>query len=122
MNPYLYFAAVLGAALDGMEREANPPDPVAGSAYDRDLPKLPMRWDDAIATFEASPLKPPGSLRLQLIENLLWTKRQEAKKSAAMEPADLLRFIAGAGLETSRALLGRGAAIIGPWGHFMDRA
>jgi len=76
INPYLLVAAVLGAALNGIEDGNLPPDPVTGNAYALDLPQLPTNWKDAIDTFETSPdiarIFPRG-----LIDNMLMTKRQE---------------------------------------------
>ncbi|KIT15190.1 glutamine synthetase family protein [Jannaschia aquimarina] len=52
-NPYLVLAAILGAALDGIDRGATPPDPTEGNAYEADLPELPLTWAAAIDAFEA---------------------------------------------------------------------
>jgi len=76
INPYLTFAAILGAALLGIEDDMTPPAPITGNAYDHDLPQMAADWSTAIDRFEASPLMPrilpPG-----LIRNLVMTKRQE---------------------------------------------
>ena len=51
-NPYLVLAALLGAALEGIEREVSPPEPVTGNAYERKLPHLAVDWASAIDAFE----------------------------------------------------------------------
>lgn len=54
-NPYLALAAVIASVLDGIEREADPGEPVRGSAYALDLEPLPGDLRDAAAVFAASP-------------------------------------------------------------------
>lgn len=51
-NPYLVLAAILGAALYGIESKSKPVDPLEGNAYDVDLPTLPLEWSSAIAAFK----------------------------------------------------------------------
>jgi len=52
-NPYLALAAVVAAAADGIRREAEPPAPVVGDAYERaDLPELPGSLEAALRAFE----------------------------------------------------------------------
>ncbi|TCO70870.1 glutamine synthetase family protein [Rhodovulum euryhalinum] len=84
INPYLMIAAVLGAALIGIEDGLVPPPPVTGNAYDQDLPQIPTCWLGAIDAFENSPriarIFAPG-----LIGNLVMTKRQEARRVAALD-------------------------------------
>jgi len=53
-NPYLVLAAVLGAALEGIEAEREPVDPVEGNAYATDFPKLATDWVTAVEQFERS--------------------------------------------------------------------
>lgn len=81
INPYLMFAAVLGAALAGIEDGLTPPPPITGNAYDQDLPRLAPDWKTAIDRFEADPMIarifPPG-----LIRNMVMTKRQELRLMA----------------------------------------
>lgn len=78
INPYLMFAAILGAAITGVEDGLSPPAPVAGNAYEMDLPRLAASWSDAIDLFEADPtvarIFSPGMVR-----NLVMTKRQEMR-------------------------------------------
>ncbi|MDR3470847.1 MAG: glutamine synthetase family protein [Devosia sp.] len=51
-NPYLVLAAILGAALVGIEDELVPPKPFRGRAYSERLPKLPADWASAVNAFE----------------------------------------------------------------------
>lgn len=87
VNPYLTLAGILGAALNGIEDAAEPPEPITGSAYALDLPQMPMDWQTAIDTFEASPqiarIFPPT-----LIRNLVMTKRQELRDLAELTPEE----------------------------------
>jgi len=46
--------AILGAALQGIDKKADPAAPVQGDAFACDLPKLPTDWGDALDAFEAS--------------------------------------------------------------------
>ena len=75
-NPYLVFAAILGAALDGIERKAVPPEPLTGNAYEAKLKQIPASWDEAIQAFAASDML-KRILPAALIRNFLATKRQE---------------------------------------------
>ena len=76
VNPYLMLAAVLGAALNGIEDAKEPPAPIVGNAYNADLPQIPVDWASAIDAFETCPqvarIFPP-----ELIRNFVLTKRQE---------------------------------------------
>ncbi len=54
VNPYLVLAAILGSALDGLNRKRSPGEPVLGNAYECDAPGLPATWEEAIAAFDAS--------------------------------------------------------------------
>ena len=83
MNPYLSIAAVLGAALNGIEDAVDPPAPITGNAYAQDLPQVPATWQDAMAAFETC----PDMARIfdaELIRNMLMTKRQEARHMAGL--------------------------------------
>jgi glutamine synthetase len=55
-NPYLVLAVVLGAALDGIERNLEPVAPIEGDAYSvsEDFPLLPNRWEQATEIFKKS--------------------------------------------------------------------
>ncbi|AXC48386.1 glutamine synthetase [Paracoccus suum] len=76
VNPYLSIAAVLGAALNGIEDQADCPPPFEGNAYDKGLAQLPGSWAEAIDAFEASP-EIRRIFPAHLIENYVMTKRQE---------------------------------------------
>ncbi|MHA7886964.1 glutamine synthetase family protein [Roseicyclus sp.] len=87
INPYLLIAAILGAALNGIEDAAEPPPPVTGNAYGQDLAQLPSDWQGAIDAFadsaEIARIFPP-----ELIANLLATKRQELHYMAELSPEE----------------------------------
>jgi glutamine synthetase len=51
-NAYLILAAILGAALQGMDKKEMPAAATEGNAYAADLPKLPTTWGDALDVFE----------------------------------------------------------------------
>ncbi len=51
-NPYLVLAAVLGAALEGIEQKLILADPISGDAYSQTLEHLPFDWASAIEAFE----------------------------------------------------------------------
>jgi glutamine synthetase len=77
VNPYLMLATILGAALDGIEHEMEPPPPVVGNAYALDdLPQIAETWEAAIEALEASTIV-PRFIHPELIKNLISTKRQE---------------------------------------------
>ncbi|MBR9862409.1 MAG: glutamine synthetase [Rhodobacteraceae bacterium] len=81
-NPYLVIAAILGAALRGIDRAKLPPAPTAGDGYDPDLPQLPKVWDSAVDAFAQSPLIAEIFDPL-LITSFVLAKRQEMAKFAA---------------------------------------
>lgn len=78
VNPYLMLAAILGAALNGIEDRSAPPPPITGNAYDQNLPQLSASWADAIATFETEP-QIARIFPRNLIRNFSATKRQELR-------------------------------------------
>lgn len=54
-NPYLVYAALLAAGLDGIEKKTDPGAPFEGDAYSAgQLPRVPHTMADAIAALEAS--------------------------------------------------------------------
>lgn len=79
INPYLMLAAVLGAALIGIEDQMTPPAPLTGNAYEQDLPQLEPNWDSAILRFHDSGWM-QRIFHTDLVENLVRTKRQELTK------------------------------------------
>ena len=87
INPYLVLAAVLGAALTGIEDALPAPAPVTGNAYALPLPQLPVTWQDALAAFEASPAI-RRILPDELIANFILTKRQEIRYMAELGPEE----------------------------------
>ena len=77
VNPYLMLAAILGAALDGIEKEMEPASPIVGNAYAVDgLPQIAEDWETAIDALKQSAIV-PRFLHPELIKNLISTKRQE---------------------------------------------
>lgn len=90
-NPYLLFAVILGAVLDGIEKRSDPGAPVVGNAYAADLAQIPTTWGAAIDAIETSP-DIARILPQELIENFVRTKRQEMRKTADMSELDRRAF------------------------------
>ncbi len=78
-NPYLMLAAILGAAMMGIEDGHTPPPPITGNAYAQDLPQIPTDWGAAIAQFATSDIT-RRFLPDSCIRNLILTKKQELKR------------------------------------------
>ncbi|AQS47554.1 glutamine synthetase [Thioclava nitratireducens] len=76
VNPYLMIAAILGAALIGIEDKIEAPEPIKGNAYALDLPQMPTDWEEAIDAFQNCEIMPRIFDR-ELITNFAMTKRQE---------------------------------------------
>jgi glutamine synthetase len=63
-NPYLAFAVMLAAGIDGIERGLTPPEPVEENLYHftdedlarRSIPTLPATLGEAVAEMKADPL------------------------------------------------------------------
>ncbi len=92
VNPYLMLAAILGAALIGIEDQAEPAPPITGNAYAiEDLPQIPETWAEAVDAFELSPIMPRIFPR-ELIRNLVLTKRQELHYIAELSPEEQLEL------------------------------
>ncbi|MFB9150249.1 glutamine synthetase family protein [Roseovarius ramblicola] len=87
INPYLTFAAILGAAITGIDDAMTPPAPITGNAYEADLPQLAGDWGAAIDAFEANPLI-ARIFPADLIANLVMTKRQEHARIDRMAAED----------------------------------
>ncbi|MEM7722137.1 MAG: glutamine synthetase family protein [Pseudomonadota bacterium] len=87
INPYLFLAAILGAALGGIEDATEPPAPITGNAYDKDLTQLPNTWAAAIDAFATSP-EIKRIFAPTLIDNFLATKRQELRYMAELSPEE----------------------------------
>jgi len=87
INPYLTFAAILGAAITGIDDAMTPLAPITGNAYEADLPQLAGNWGAAIDAFETDPLI-ARIFPAELIANLVMTKRQEHARIDEMEAHD----------------------------------
>lgn len=86
VNPYLMLAAILGAALTGIEDQLAPPAAIEGNSYDQELPQILSDWQVAIDTF-ASSEHVARIFPAAMIQNYTLTKRQELREMADM-PAD----------------------------------
>lgn len=87
-NPHLLLAAILGAALMGVEDALEPPPPVEGNAYAReDLPRLAPGWAEAVERL-GSPLM-ARVLDPFLLEILAVTKRHEVARFGGAAAATL---------------------------------
>jgi glutamine synthetase len=53
-NPYLMFAVLLSAMLDGIEQNLSPGDPISGDGYAQEEAKLPVYMPDAVRLFRES--------------------------------------------------------------------
>lgn len=81
-NPYLVLAAILGAALNGIEHGQAPPDPIEGNAYAYDLTPLPAEWSAAVDAFETGE-RAAGLFDPTLRAMFVAAKRQEMAEFAA---------------------------------------
>jgi glutamine synthetase len=52
-NPYLAFAAIIAAGLDGIENKLRLPKPLEGNAYESDADRFPHTLREAIAALES---------------------------------------------------------------------
>lgn len=91
VNPFLTIAAILGAALNGLEDAAPCPEPFTGNAYDQNLAQLPGTWAEAIDAFEASP-EIARIFPAHLIENYVMTKRQELHYMAELSDEETVEL------------------------------
>ncbi|MEP1768594.1 MAG: glutamine synthetase family protein [Sulfitobacter sp.] len=87
VNPYLMLAAVLGAAINGIEDAVDPPAPITGNAYAADLPQIPHTWETAIDAFEGDS-QIARIFAPELIQNLVLTKRQELHYMQELSPTE----------------------------------
>jgi glutamine synthetase len=79
-NPYLAFAALLAAGLDGIERELEPPPLFSGNLYEADgVPQVPRTLGEAIGEAEGSEMlrKAFGD---EVLEHYLHFARTEKRK------------------------------------------
>ncbi|WBU60559.1 glutamine synthetase family protein [Paracoccus albus] len=91
VNPYLMIAAILGAALNGIEDRAEPIPPFEGNAYDKGLSQLPGTWSEAIEAFSTC----PDIKRIfpqHLIDNFVMTKRQELHYMAELTDEETIEL------------------------------
>ena len=76
-NPYLAYAGMIAAALDGIERQTDPGPLFEGDGYmAAELPRVPHSLRDAIAAFEASGLM-REALGERVVEHLVHFARSE---------------------------------------------
>lgn len=88
INPYLMLAAVLGAAMIGIEDGMQPPAPITGNAYEIEgVPQLAPDLPKAIAAWDSDPLI-ARIFAPDLIRNLAMTKRQEITRFADLPPEE----------------------------------
>ncbi|UXU74587.1 MULTISPECIES: glutamine synthetase family protein [unclassified Paracoccus (in: a-proteobacteria)] len=91
VNPYLTVAAVLGAALNGLEDKIEPPPPIQGNAYEQGLAQLPATWGEAIDAF-AGCAQIKRIFPAHLIENFVMTKRQELRYMAELSDEETVEL------------------------------
>ncbi|WP_299360328.1 glutamine synthetase family protein [uncultured Paracoccus sp.] len=91
VNPYLTIAAILGAALNGIEDRAPCPAPITGNAYTQGLAQLPASWGEAIDCFAAS-AEIKRIFPVHLIDNLVMTKRQELRYMAELSDEETVEL------------------------------
>ena len=87
VNPYLMLAAVLGAAMNGIEDGAEPPAPITGNAYAAELPQIPGDWKSAIDAFENSE-EVKRIFAPEMVRNFILTKRQELHYMQELTPQE----------------------------------
>ncbi len=87
VNPYLTVAAVLGAAMNGIEDGEAPQPPITGNAYTTKLPQIPSKWEGAIDAFESSE-EVKRIFSPDLIRNFVLTKRQELQYMDELSPEE----------------------------------
>ncbi|MEL6689715.1 MAG: glutamine synthetase family protein [Pseudomonadota bacterium] len=91
VNPYLLFAAVLGAGLTGIEDALEPPTATEGNAYGASAPVMATSLAEATEA-----LSDPLLARIfdpLLLDNLARTKRQDAAKCAQMSDSELVQAL-----------------------------
>ena len=84
-------AAILGAALNGLQDRLDCPPPISGNAYDHALDQLPASWGAAIDAFERCP-EIKRILPQHLIDNLVMTKRQELHYMAELSDEETVEL------------------------------
>lgn len=91
VNPYLTVAAILGAALNGIEDGIEPPPAIRGNAYEQGLAQLPATWGEAIDAFATSP-EIARIFPAHLVENFVMTKRQELHYMAELSDDETIEL------------------------------
>ena len=80
-NPYLAFAGMIAAILDGIERRLDPPPPLEESAYQLDdLALLPSTLDEALESFEEDGIL-ADAFHPEFVKAFLALKRHEIEKA-----------------------------------------
>lgn len=87
VNPYLMIAAILGAALIGMEDKLEAPPAMTGNAYAQAFPEMPGDWGTALQRFETSTLM-RRIFPDELVRNYTLTKRQELRDWTELTPEE----------------------------------
>jgi glutamine synthetase len=78
VNPYLAFAALIAAGLDGVERKLEPPAKLEGNAYESDAERFPHTLREAIAALEESEFA-RGTLGDDVVDHYLNYARTEQR-------------------------------------------
>ena len=79
-NPYLAFAALLAAGLDGIEQRLEPPEIFEGNLYAAEgIPQVPRTLNEAIAAAEESKML-RAALGPEVLEHYLHFARTEQRK------------------------------------------
>ena len=78
-NPYLWLAANIAAGLDGIDRGADPPDPVDGDPYVADAPLLPQSLAEAVDDLDRSAFY-RTAFGDALVDYLVMMKRAELER------------------------------------------
>lgn len=78
-NPYLVFAVLLSAMLDGIEQNISPGDPITGDGYAQEKTTLPVYMPDAVKLFSESDFI-RNSLGEELQRIFTLTKQQEMEE------------------------------------------
>ena len=79
-NPYVAFALLIAAGLDGIERQLEPPPMLSGNLYGaKNVPQIPRTLGDAIAVAESSNFV-RGALGSDVLDHYLHFARVEKSK------------------------------------------
>ena len=87
----MVFTAVLGAALQGIEKKIDAPKPIQGDAYSLKLPQLAQNLSSAIDLFQSEDLI-KQIFPENLVTNLVFTKNQELKQFDKINSADKWKY------------------------------